>query len=291
MENLNLDINKNNILNATKDQQINAAKNLQAKSKYSEKDKIDLEKVARGFESIFMNMMFKEMRSAQLEDENGDGGFGSDTLLEYSNLMLTDQISNTGTGIGIAEKVYESMTGEKLPTKTVITPSEIFQQPISKIIPNEIKLPTPDTKIVENGNFLERVGKRIDNYQQVITEASDKYNIPEELIKAVITAESAGKHNARSPVGAKGLMQLMDGTARDLGVSNSFDPRQNIMGGTKYLRQMLDRFEGNLTHAIAAYNAGPGNVTKHNGIPPFKETQNYVVKVKKYIQQFRNEKI
>lgn len=121
-------------------------------------------------------------------------------------------------------------------------------------------------------------------YANVINQAASKYNVPAALIAAVIKQESNFNPNARSSVGATGLMQLMPATARGLGVKNSKDPYQNVMGGTKYLKQMLDKF-GSIEKALAAYNAGPGNVTKYGGVPPIKETQNYVKKVNNYFKQ------
>ena len=109
--------------------------------------------------------------------------------------------------------------------------------------------------------------------------AGQKYNLSPDLLKAVAKTESNFRPDVVSRAGAMGIMQLMPGTARGLGVTDAFDPYQNIMGGAKYLRQMLDRYNGDLELALAAYNAGPGNVKKYGGVPPFRETQNYIKKV------------
>lgn len=117
--------------------------------------------------------------------------------------------------------------------------------------------------------------------QAYLDEMSKKYNVPVDMILGVIQQESGGNPNARSAVGARGLMQLMPGTARSLGVKDAADPRQNVEGGVKYLGQMLRAFNGNQTLALAAYNAGPGNVRKHHGVPPFSETRKYVAVIQR----------
>ena len=122
--------------------------------------------------------------------------------------------------------------------------------------------------------------------EKCIQEAAQKYGLAPQLIEAVIRAESGFKVDAVSVAGAQGLMQLMPATAKDLGVTNPFDIRQNIDGGTRYLRQMFDLFDGDARLALSAYNAGPGNVQKYGGDVPFPETRRYVARVLASVRDF-----
>ncbi|HLD89056.1 MAG TPA: transglycosylase SLT domain-containing protein [Candidatus Nanoarchaeia archaeon] len=124
------------------------------------------------------------------------------------------------------------------------------------------------------------------NLEPIIEKASKAHNIDINLVKAIIAQESGGNPKAISSTGAQGLMQLMPDTAKGLGVADSYNPEQNIDGGTKYIKQLLDKFDGKLEFALAAYNAGPGAVEQYKAIPPYPETRTYVARVIRHYQEF-----
>jgi Rod binding domain-containing protein len=281
--------------------------------KLSDKQKADFAKVARGFESMFVHEMYKTMRQSMLDEDEKDGeedmSFGGDVLQGMTDLQFSDSVSQSGKGMGIAQMMYKHLTGDSdlpamLTQRSSRIPNDIGNQTkagdiekldlssindnqdsIEKLRAIQARSLNSDSAPPTNQSFMERVNKRIASYSDTIESVADKHGVHPALVKAIITAESAGNPNAVSPVGAKGLMQLMDGTAKDLDVENSFDPIQNISGGTEYIARMLKKF-GSLDHAIAAYNAGPGNVQKHGGIPPFAETQAYVQRVKRFMSHY-----
>lgn len=176
--------------------------------------------------------------------------------------------------MAVAQDVYMSVGADG-----TITFTDSPNQDVDFVV-FDVNGPPPERKVVTNKNF-----PQMDDYDHLILEASRKYMLSPALIKAVCIAESGMNPSAKSRVGAQGLMQLMPATAAGLGVTDPWDPAQNIDGGSKYLRKNLDRF-GNLELTLAAYNAGPGNVRKYKGIPPFEETQVYVERVMDLYEMF-----
>ena len=154
---------------------------------------------------------------------------------------------------------------------------------------NGVTTTTIDTDAVSGSSTdfssqLNEMLKTDGSLEAIFEKAAQTYNVDVELLKAMAKAESDFDPNATSRSGAMGIMQLMPGTAKGLGVTDAYDPEQNIMGGAKYIASLLEKYDGNVSYALAAYNAGSGNVDKYGGIPPFEETQNYVTKILGYLQ-------
>jgi soluble lytic murein transglycosylase-like protein len=251
----------------------------------SEIRKARIQKVAHDFESLFTSMMLKSMRKASGDNPMMPQSFGEKIYTE----MLDDEYSKMSGKhgfIGLAAMIEKELerqdpaesSNDKIPESTL----ENMWIPDNSFITSQ---KSQSSSIKQSGTIRERVNK----WESIINDASQTYNVDNKLISAIIAQESGGNQYAVSKAGAKGLMQLMDSTANDLGVDNSFSPKLNIMGGTRYIRSLLDKYNGNEQLALASYNAGPGAVDKYNGIPPYTETQNYVKSVLELKSQFTDD--
>ena len=238
----------------------------------SPKEKAKLAKAAREFESLFTSMMLKEMTKST-NGLFGEDSFGGDFFNTMFEQKMASYISEKQS-LGIADMLYSKFTGEKLDSLPKVSELKTNNLKTKK---NNTEIPAapvmkPSTKSI----------KRLKKFEGIINKAADSFNIDKNLIKSVIFTESAGKVKALSNAKAKGLMQLMDSTAKEMGVNNIWNPEENIRGGAKYLARMLRQYNGDIRLSLAAYNAGPSNVNKYKGVPPFEETKNYVERVLSY---------
>lgn len=249
------------------------------KHNLNETEKVKLAKTARDFESLLTAMMLKSMTSTT-EGMFGEESYGGDYFDSIFQQQMAQHISG-GKGFGVAGMIYKNITGENMPAL-----SKIKINPFSNAEKIKLNINVGMPSVSPAKTSIERIN-RFDN---IINEASKKFGVDKNLIRSVILAESAGKTDALSKANAKGLMQLIDSTAQDMGVENVWNPKENIFGGTKYLSSLLRQYKGDVNLALAGYNAGPGNVNKFKGIPPFEETRNYIARVIGYFNHL-SEKI
>jgi soluble lytic murein transglycosylase-like protein len=243
-------------------------------------DKQKLKKAAFDFQALLINQMLQSMRENEFKDEEEvSSGYGEDTMTGLFDMQLSSSLSKNSK-FGLAEMIYENLTGEKISSDVTINNKQTIETP------KKNTSETTDTVSQANKNKLSNYSVNvfdvINKYDTLINSSAEAQNVDPDLIKAIIAAESNGNPKAVSKAQAKGLMQLIDGTAKSMGVKNVFNPSDNINGGTKYFGSLMEKYNGNVKMALAAYNAGPGAVDKYNGIPPYKETQNYVNKVLNY---------
>jgi len=242
-------------------------------STHTPREKAKLAKVAQDFESMLTSMMLKSMNKTTggMFGEESFGGDYFDTIFETE---LASYISKSKS-LGLADMIYKNVIGEDLDINKI--KQEIQSEGLGEIKRDFIN--TSEAISPSRGSI-----DRLKKYDNIISKASKSFNIDENLIRSVILTESAANPKAISSANAKGLMQLIDSTAADMNVKDVWNPRDNIFGGAKYLSKMLKNFKGDLDLSLAAYNAGPGNVKKYDGIPPFEETKNYINRVKGYMK-------
>lgn len=248
-----------------------------------------LQQVAKQFEALFYNQLLKNMRSTV--PENGFWGQSSGTKIyrQMHDQELANRLADQG-GLGIADLIvrqFEQAVPDAAQGPSVVHPPEARRglQMYRSQGPGGHQDELVRLRGLANamgGAVADTLGR----YEKDLVAAAHEHGLDPALVLAVTVRESAGDAQAVSPAGAQGLMQLMPGTARELGVTDAHDPVQNLHGGSRYLSDMLRRYDGDLDLALAAYNAGPGNVDRAGGtIPPFRETQDYVSRVKDLARQ------
>ena len=227
----------------------------------------DVNKVGADFQSKLDKEIERQDKVAETLKASVENKVAADNKISADNKIVGKSQPVNENEIINSAKVAEALKSGAVAMLNILSPDTLAKKPAVE------KLPADNKNLNQNFNQNQN-----SDTESLIKTAAQIAGVDPSIVRAVAIAESDMNQNAISPVGAIGVMQLMPETAAALGV-NPYDERQNIQGGAKYLRQMLDKFNGNVPHALAAYNAGPGAVQKYGGVPPYKETQNYVGRI------------
>ncbi|MBW7996902.1 MAG: transglycosylase SLT domain-containing protein [Candidatus Glassbacteria bacterium] len=263
-------------------------KRLQQRSDDAKGDEQALRQVSRDLESLFVKMLLDSMEKTVPREE---GSLGNSQAMQTWRGMLNEKLAEQlgeNSPIGLADMIYRQLSGDlerhmEVPPATALPPDP---GPNVQELPARPQSP-PEAPVTGPGQPAGRTA-RVSGFRELIERAAANEGVDPALVAAMIAQESGGNPGAVSPAGSRGLMQLMPSTARMLGVANVFDPDQNVTGGVRYISGLLERYGGDERLALAAYNAGPGTVDRYGGVPPYRETTDYLEKVGRLKEIFRS---
>jgi soluble lytic murein transglycosylase-like protein len=256
-------------------------------------DLAGLRRIAGQFEALFYNQLISSMRSTVPENQFWGQGSGTKIYQQLQDQALADRLADGG-GLGIADLIVRqfqsSIPGSEQQATTVRKPPVDRARVLAAYDGQRFRPGADISRLVRLRRSAESLGgaaaDSLDRYQHELMQASRQSGVDPALVLAVMVRESGGDPAAESPRGAQGLMQLMPGTARELGVADPRDPAQNLRGGAEYLARMLNRYDGDVDLALAAYNAGPGTVDRAGrSVPEYAETRDYIQAVKELAQR------
>jgi Rod binding domain-containing protein len=250
---------------------------IQNKGKADRQD-AKLQKAAQDFEAIFVSEILKKMRRSVSESGLFGGGVAGDIYTSMFDDTIAQSIARKN-GLHLADIIIKEFQGSENKTQA----DQALDLNDYRLRPIQVLRPAKKIE-ADAGDDAVKKSSAGEWDRSVIQRAAEHHGVDPRLVEAIIKAESNYRPDVVSNKGAAGLMQLMKETADELGVKNRFNPEENVFGGVKYFKSLLDHF-GDVELALGAYNAGPTAVTRHNGIPPYKETQNYVKKVMEFYRE------